>query len=788
MNSSLVDWLFGMSKFGFSDPNTRFALEHELDVWLWVLICVAALVMAAWSYSRLVGPQSIRLVLTTVRTLLIVLVALLLIGPVRVKDNHQVIEDWLLVMVDQSASMQQKDVASKDPTSADQYLERYEAVRQSLDRQQKVFDETRLGRDRRIAWFGFDSRVRRVQPPFEQTDGAKPQGRRTLLASAIQDVLKANAGRRVRGILLLTDGRTPQATGQGLARQLDRDSIKVFPVPVGARKPKLDLVLSQPIAPSRAFVNDAVSVRVSVDHQQSDLPVDPSRVRLKLRDQASGRLLDEKTLGERGFEQPVQLSATWAKDETVTWRVELEYLPINEQESERNTANNQQTLRIRFIDRPLRVLLIEGYPRWEYRYLKELIRQEKTIEASVMLVSADTGFAQEGDVPIARLPRDLDELAPFDVLIIGDVPSDYLGTELMSVIRDHVSTRGAGLIWIAGPYNTPQTYTGTPLLDLLPMRQPSLVRRLELGGAVAQARARSSARALNLLRVDVDSNNPNPTTLSGLPGFYWVQNVGELKQGVEVLAEAGPSPQQQAPLLTLMRHGAGRCMYLATDEIWRWRYGRGSKPTQQFWIPLIQYLGWARGRQNDQLAWMNVSAKKAVVDQTLVVKVQMRQGVVLPRVLPRLRVNVRRVGDPTGKIVDSFEVIRQQSDNQAQASAGQSYTAQWRSAQSGQFVLQLDEPSLVDADVRQTVLIEHPDDESRYTTADYQRLEVLAKNTGGQVLQLDQLQSLVDLIPPDPEKITISVKESLWDCPLTLILFGLLLTLEWAGRKLIRLI
>jgi hypothetical protein len=791
----VIDWLFGMSKFGFMDKNTRFAFEHELAIWAWGLIVVIALLAAVWSYSRLIGPRWIRLALASIRTLLIVFLALLLAGPLRVKDNHQVIEDWLLVMVDQSASMRQKDVESKagnTPTvagsDAKQFIERHEAVSRLLRTQADVFSEDQLGKDRRIVWFGFDAHARRISPLYQATDGStKPEGRKTLLHTAIQDVLKANVGRRVCGIVLITDGRSTESTGTGLARQLDRDSIKVFTVPVGAKSPKLDLSLLPAHAPSRAFINDAVSVRVAVDHQPSGVPVDWSRVKLRLVDQASGRVLDQKSLGGRPPGEPIQMSAVWTKAQTVTWKVELEYQAIDPENRDRNPQNNHQTVRIKFIDRPLRVLYIEGYPRWEYRYLKELLRQDKTIAASIMLVSADLSFAQEGDLPIARLPRNLEELASYDVLIIGDVPSEYLGTELMGVIRDHVSIRGAGVIWVGGAHYTPQTYGGTPLGDLLPMRQPGLVRKLELGGAAVTVSPKPAARSLNLLRIDDASKNPNPSSLTGLPGLYWVQDIGELKRSVEVLAEAHLNAQEQVPLLTLMRHGAGRILYLATDEIWRWRYGRGAGPTQEFWIPLVQYLGWARGRQNDQQAWMNISARRAEVDQTLVVTVQLRDGFDLQRDLDRLRIVVKRANDPAQSVVETFEVNSRQRDD-LQLGQGRTYTAQWRPRHSGKFILQLDEPTLADVDVRQSVLVEHSDAETRYATVDHKRLEDLAKETGGKLVPLDNLGSLAGLLPPDPEQVTISISQTLWDCPLTLILFGLLLTLEWIGRKLIKLI
>ena len=114
------------------------------------------------------------------------------------------------------------------------------------------------------------------------------------------------------------------------------------------------------------------------------------------------------------------------------------------------TENNTARIRLELIDRPIRVLYVEGYPRWEYRYLKNMLMREKSILSSILLLSADRGFAQEGDVPITRLPGDAEEIEPFDVIIVGDVPSSFFSAAQLSLIRDHVGARGAGLLWVGG--------------------------------------------------------------------------------------------------------------------------------------------------------------------------------------------------------------------------------------------------------------------------------------------------------------------------------------------------
>ena len=139
--------------------------------------------------------------------------------------------------------------------------------------------------------------------------------------------------------------------------------------------------------------------------------------------------------------------------------------------------------------------------------------------------------------------------------------------------------------------------------------------------------------------------------------------------------------------------------------------------------------------------------------------------------------------------MDSFELHSElTSSSDTAPNPSRIYSAVWRPKQAGTFVLSLDEPNLADLDVHQSVHVEHPDDEFHYASADYERLQALADATGGKLIGLDELDQLANLLPPQPDKVTISIKETLWDCPLSLMMIALLLTVEWVGRKMIRLV
>ena len=126
------------------------------------------------------------------------------------------------------------------------------------------------------------------------------------------------------------------------------------------------------------------------------------------------------------------------------WRVELVA-----DRADLVRGNDARECTVEFVDRALRVLYVEGSSRWEYRFFKNLLLREKDVESSIMLLSADRDFAQEGNMPIARLPRTKEEFAQYDLFIFGDVPSGFFSPDQLAVIRAEVAERGAGLLWIA---------------------------------------------------------------------------------------------------------------------------------------------------------------------------------------------------------------------------------------------------------------------------------------------------------------------------------------------------
>jgi len=251
--------------------------------------------------------------------------------------------------------------------------------------------------------------------------------------------------------------------------------------------------------------------------------------------------------------------------------------------------------------RRTRVLYVENYPRWEYRYLHNALVRDTSFDTHCFLVSADPSFPQPHSLkpedptfaePLWKLPATLEALLKYDVVILGDVGPDSwpaVGALLEKFVADH----GRGLILIAGEEHMPKKWKGTELEATLPVEtlEDATGDNAESGFHLTEAGKRSPLVALAsdgnaILELWEDSDGKG----DGLKHLQWVL-LTRCKSAAQTLVETGPGTER-APLFVTAQHGKGRVFFSATDETWRWRYRTGDEPHfLPFWRRVIEWAG-----------------------------------------------------------------------------------------------------------------------------------------------------------------------------------------------------
>jgi hypothetical protein len=791
MNNALT-WLFGLDELEFGADNVAVGFARPLPTWAWIAMVLAVLALAAWGYRKLEGNRKGRGVMAGVRAALLLLLIAVVLGPQLIRPNERVERDWVIVLADRSASMTIADAdenASGTPATRESQLAR--AINDHWDMWRD------MGEQRTVLWLGFDSGAFDL-PTLRDADGpsgidlGEPAGVRTSLGASLEQALRRAAARPISGVVILSDGRSNDEPTRQIVRSLQSELTRVVTVPLGSPDPVGDLAVVEANAPLMAFVDDTVPVRVRVDRLGSQDAV------------ASGIVqIVEKSTGIVLAQRP--LPADW--DDNTTYVT----VPVRPKDAgERSWAvrlvpdstdlieqNNHTSIAIELVDRPMRVAYFDGYPRWERHFLTTLLLREGSVTSSSIMLAADRSYTQEGDQVLAAVPRSPEDWAPFDVVLIGDVRPELFGTEQLANLREHVAVRGGGLLWIAGPGFTPAAWADSPLADLVPLRlgqlQSGLSPITRYRRPVTLNRTKV-AEQLGVLELS-DTEGGFPSALSdpktGWSKLQWAQRIEPeaIKPTARVLATFTQEGAQPTPAVLSMRYGAGTVVYVATDEIWRWRYGQGETMYERFWLPLIRAQGRERLARSSQSALFETSPRRAQVEQAVRVELRLLDQALVDRQFQGVAVRVRREepaqeDEPFADVTLRLAGERSGSDR----NVSQTYAATWTPDEPGRYVLEPTDPFLSALELSATLEVVSPDDELRQPETDHALLATLSEQTGGTVLPESELDDLPSLLPRRDVTITgVPDVETLWDKPIVLAMLILLLTAEWVGRKFLQL-
>lgn len=795
--TSPLSQLLGLKTLKPGDEGVVFAFAHPIPAWAWLFIAAGCFTVAAWSYSRLLGPRGARTTLAILRGFLLLFIVFLISGPQLAKLEERIEKDWVVLLADRSASMSIKDATGPNNTTITRDAQLISTLKDAWPTFQQV------SKDRNLLALGFDAAafdLRLAEDAGPGTSGLvlpEPEGRRTTIASVLDQTLRRIAARPVAGIVLLSDGRSADAPSRSLLRQLQSRQIPIFPVPLGSPNEMLDLSIARVEAPNAVFVGDLVPVNVELSRSGAS---DHVTGRVELVDKSTGTVLDRRPLPARSAPQQITLTSRPDTAGTPEWSVRV----VGDQ-PDLAPENDASDVRVEIVSRPIRVAYFDGYPRWEYRYLKNNLIRERSMRSSITILSSERRYLQEGTDLLDVIPRTPQAWAPFDAIILGDLRPDVFSDEQLQQIKEQVASRGAGLMWIAGFGAVPAAWRGTPLADLLPFSLQA--SEGDPSGNVGPGAWLSpvvllpgpASTRVGVLRLGDAVDVPWPVALSdpntGWSVLRWAQKLepATLKPTAETLALAAPviaggggaiDSAAARPVVVSMRYGAGRVIYVATDEIWRYRFGRGEALPERFWIPLVRLLARDSLGRTGKPAVLEASPTITPVDQQVRVTVRLLDESLVQRKPPSITVRVVKDGAAPGSSVTEIELKPEAS---TPAGVG-TFTGSWIASEPGTYRIDSQDPLLSAAELAAHVRVLLPDDEMRQPQADHAFLANLASETGGQVLEPSALRNLPTLLPNRQLRVSGTPQiETLWDKPIMWIVLMLLTSFEWIGRRLIKL-
>ena len=257
-------------------------------------------------------------------------------------------------------------------------------------------------------------------------------------------------------------------------------------------------------------------------------------------------------------------------------------ITAQKQPGEVNEQDNALPASVAVLDAKITVLFVDGYPRWEYRYIKNEMIRDKTIDISCLLTSADPTFKQEGDIPITRFPESIEELMSYDVVLFGDVDPRQFSDRQLQLVSEFVSKKGGGFGMVAGPRFSPQAFRNSPIEAVLPVAIAK-VETEDNRGTITQGFRPILTKAgaeSSIFRFYLDKTVNEKFLKEDIQQLFWYCRGVIPKPGVaEVFAEhpsdTDAEGKRKAPILVFGHFGAGRTMFSAIDDSWRWRFYTG---------------------------------------------------------------------------------------------------------------------------------------------------------------------------------------------------------------------
>lgn len=667
---------------------------------------------------------------------------------------------WCLLL-DRSASMATADVAGGS---------RWEAARRLASQVQGVTT-------RDVDLFTFSAGVDGARQTAKSLEALTPDGRGTDLGRALEAMTGSGAAgvAPLAGFVVLTDGR--QTTLQadpvlaGLrARALDAP---VLAVPLGTTREVRDLSVRATRSLAIGFVGQPVRIRADVQTRWSgavNVPV---------------RLLDdsERVVATNEIHLPavgrgsVSFTVTPTQPGFRTYK-----LQVAPWEGETDLRNNESVFEVNALDRKIRVLLVEGVPYWDSKFLGQHLRKQANMAVTAVYRTAPGRFftTDPSGAPVAEgrpiFPESAEELGAYDLVVLGKGSEYVLTPARLAALKRFVADQGGSLVFARGK---PYAEQGDGLEELEPV---------EWGGAAAvecRLLPRAEGEDVGLFAGLLPGREDG--VWSRLPAIKSSQAVAGIKSFAQVLAEgrrpgAAETGAPTVPLLVSRRFGKGMTATMNVDGLWQWSFFPSSKEAatmyEEMWTQLLLWVGtYAEFLPGHEYA-LHLSASSAWPNMPVRVQVRRRGPMATGGSSAELRVRVMR----GTTIVQELVVMADEKTDRWETSLALSEPGLYR-------VILLPPVGAEKLGHAPGILfqVQAPPAEADDLNPDQEYLQQVAEASGGRVLPAEALaEAMTQREQTRQQQVNQGgnqVWEPLWDRAWLLVLVIAACAVEWTIRR-----
>ena len=728
--------------------------------WPAILVVAAAVVAGAlgvWAYRRAGAPGAsarVRATLLAVRLSTVVLLLVCLMRPVLVVRAVEPQRNVLAVLVDDSRSMTIAD-QDQQPRSA--------FVRDQFGASGRLREV--LGRRFALRDFRFSVTAERASTP----DGGSYAGTRSNVGQALQRTAEELAGLPVSGIVLLTDGADTSRAGMAdTLRSLRSAGLPVFAVGLGRETLARDVQLGRVDPPLVVLKGTTLVVDVVIG--QSGFA--GRTVPVVVEDEGQTIASQDVTLPADGEPATARVRFTLADAGPRVLHFRIPVL-----DGEQVTRNNEREALVTVVDRRERILYIEGQPRYEMKFVRQAVADDKNLQIVTLQRSADRKFLRldidAADDLAGGFPKTREELYAYRGIIVGSIEASAFTQDQLQMMADFVSLRGGGLLALGGRRSfTEGGYAGTPLAEALPVQLDAakagdtfLQTLAVLPTPLGQTHVATQVGATEQASADRWATLPPVTT---------VNPIHRVKPGAAVLLTGRDGARDGQIVLAYQRYGAGKAIAFPVQDSWMWQMHADipleDQTHETFWRRLLRWL--VDGAPERLI--VSVDHERVERGDTVAVTAVLRDDRFIG--VNDATVSVRVTG-PDGRMTEMPLTFAVDRDGE--------YRASFTTAQDGLYDIAVEAARGKDAPQRARAFVRAAPDDREYFDAAMRPtfLARVAEDTGGRFYTPSTVSTLPEDITYLGRGVTVVQEKDLWDMPVVLLLLVALVGGEWALRR-----
>jgi hypothetical protein len=621
-------------------------------------------------------------------------------------------------------------------------------------------------------------------------------GAATDIWQALKNVLDGTT--TPSSIVLISEG---QHNGNGdpleMAEKALALDIPIYTIGVGDPNPPKNVAVKEVYVRNKAYPDEPFEIEAVVQTSRRNETNLPGRLKIALLEQmrdSTGKLSQptevksqDANVPEAGGRIRLNFEHSTNRPGKYVYTVRCETLP-DETDTDDNELVSSQ---LEVVDEKVKVLLISGLPNWDYQQVYKLLQRDQTIDLSCWLQSMDESRPQEGNSPITRLPRNIEELGQYNVVLLLDPNPSEFDDGWVELLKDFCEYKAGGVMFMAGPQFSSEFLTKPSLKsfrEIVPVRFGDL-EEIEVNEALASA---TDDRAGKMLLVPFNMDHPvmsfrsepeeNLKIWNLMPGIYWSFPASRAKPTARVLMERGDqvSADGNQPLLVSGRFGAGSVLYLGFQGTWRWRpIGLQAQYFDRFWIQVVRFLVETRSLQGSRRGFIDREKTEYELGQRVTLVARLLDEQFKPSKEPTFDAVVKSADGREQTI--KLKLLPNQEGRYEGAFPATRIGAYEATVKIGDGSEKLIDPV--------TFRVVAPSAESGSYWLNEKLLRDISERSGGQYFRLDSIKKLPEVLPNTVERFTFnSPPEPLWDASsklrwLIFLLPVVLLTIEWAARK-----